>query len=489
MPAVRLIEPPRRVYNSSGSGQGNITIDSVVGTGLYFHEAFVQGDYFEYGLYNLSLNEAETGWGIIENLASGLGVMSRNVDRSTDGVGVALNLQAGQSYVLFLKKSDGRTISEDPSTSKASKPEVITKTVNVLDWSEIQTQTLSNTAVAQRFWVGQGPAQDDGNAGLWEWRPGSLAAPNDIVNDTTVTVIQSTAHPSSGRYHNVPISPAIIDYSTLASIPFRTFGFDSTGGDEVKFNHSVRGLMNVGIFTRYPKGVYETIAQWKAVASSVWVDGDEILILGKSQYGDCVPFKITWDQDNTNTAALDFTHYRPDDIAGVNQGRAVRTEPLLASKFTDSDATPSLKGDTFWTTANISPVGGITAFDDVLEGEVYWIVPGSADCLIKASAGLAKDYILKAATAPALVTKVGGAVKVFLSDNQQNSVDEVNGDGTNTVDINIVTDIDRALVFVGGAPVYPSQITSITANSPSVGMSRIVFSFNVAAADTVLVKG
>ena len=496
MSAVTFKELPRRVYNISGSGQGNITIDSVVGTGLYFHTPFTQGDFFEYLLYALSTNKAEVGWGIIENLSQGLGVMSRNVDESSDGIGVALNLQAGQPYILGLKKSDRRSLSENPSTLKATRPELITRTVNVLDWDELQDQPLANTAVAQRFWVAQGRAQDDGNSGLWEWRPGSNAAPNNIAVDVTVTVIQSSVHPGNGRYHRVPMTPAVANFADVANIPLRAIGFDATGGDKVKLNHPVRGLMNVAVVARFPVGVYPTIDLWKAEASAKWNEGDEFLIFGKSQYGDCVPFSIVWDDDNTNTTALDFTHYRPADVAGANQGRAVRTEPAMTATFADALATPSFKGSNEWKIAATPPPGGYTEFKDILEGETYTLWPHTTKhALLKGAIGslppsvlAGGDYYFGPGDGHLIVKKRGGIVRVSATHQERRgALGPFAGTGVATIDVaSRISPNRKPLVLINGGVQDPAALTTITPDTPADGSTRLTFGFNIAATDSVV---
>lgn len=63
------------------------------------------------------------------------------------------------------------------------------------------------------------------------------------------------------------------------------------------------------------------------------------------------------------------------------------------------------------------------------------------------------------------------------------------GDGTNTIDVAGVLHPNGTLVLIDGAPILPAQITSITPDSPAQGQTRVVFTFNVAAANDVIFFG
>lgn len=66
---------------------------------------------------------------------------------------------------------------------------------------------------------------------------------------------------------------------------------------------------------------------------------------------------------------------------------------------------------------------------------------------------------------------------------------ETVGDGSNTIDVAGALNTTGCLVIINGAAILPSQITSITQDTPAQGQTRIVFTFNVAAVDSVLILG
>lgn len=72
--------------------------------------------------------------------------------------------------------------------------------------------------------------------------------------------------------------------------------------------------------------------------------------------------------------------------------------------------------------------------------------------------------------------------------NRRREIETV-GAGTNTVDLAGVFPSNKPEIFINGALIYPSQITSVTPNSPSAGQSRVVFTFTVASTDAVFARG
>lgn len=168
----------------------------------------------------------------------------------------------------------------------------------------------------------------------------------------------------------------------------------------------------------YHQGEFITFAQWKALDSGQWAANQTFVFRGVTAENDLAGQRLTfkWDASSTNTDALDVTHLRPDDISGSNAGRAVIVEPAAATKFTDSDTTPSMKGSRIHRCADTAPAA-ITALDDMVDGEPHYIYPGAADQVFEHGSSLlcpgSTDYTLFTDGSPIIALSDNGVVSLF----------------------------------------------------------------------------
>ena len=63
------------------------------------------------------------------------------------------------------------------------------------------------------------------------------------------------------------------------------------------------------------------------------------------------------------------------------------------------------------------------------------------------------------------------------------------GNGTNTIDVALDLNPAGVLVWIDGGLMLPAQITSVTPGTPAQGQTRVVFTFNIAAANAVVFLG
>lgn len=128
--------------------------------------------------------------------------------------------------------------------------------------------------------------------------------------------------------------------------------------------------------------VVATVTALKAIdAAGATQDDDKALVLGNAAIGDCEAFYVKWSAASTATAD-DFAVFRPSvGAAASGAGRWLRVNVSPTAAFTNSDATPSVKNGSWFTTAG-TPPASITAFDDCFEGQVFTIQRGSVDQII-----------------------------------------------------------------------------------------------------------
>lgn len=497
---ARLIKPPRGVFFVVGNGQGNAEILSVAGNGEYFDFTFQLDDYFEYALESVNLQVAETGVGTIVATAPNKGLFSRAVVNSTDGVGQALSLQQGETYVLLLKTSDEGAITEDPVSGLVSNTDPINKTVIALDFAQLKTQTIPSSSGVY-FFVVYGAVPGDGRGGLFEWVPGSVIVFDDIVVDLDVNTIKSD-NSVSGRYirHNTGWIPEAV---ATAAMPTGSVSRDS-GTKNITSYHSVAGLRIVPEVLSYQLGEWATLALLLAEASTYvdnnavsqprWRNGDVVTVLGYVAEGDVLtPLRLKWvTADGDVSAALGVTKWRPNDIAGGVTGRWVIVQTDQVDLFADNDATPSVKDMDVAQVAVIPPAAGYTTFDEMRDGKLLIVRPNVKAAKFIHAAGFkmpgGRDFWFLPNDPPALFYKNNSIIEV-ISRTPRPYLSEHVGDGTATLDIARVIDPTACEIKIDGAIILPSQITSITPNTPGDGQTRIVFSFNVTAANVVVVSG
>lgn len=496
----RLIKPPRGVFFAVGNGQGSFEIVQVAGTGLYFDFNFQLDDYFEYALESASLNVAETGVATITATTPNKGIASRAVVQSTQGVGQALNLQLGETYILLLKASDDKTVTEDPVTGRIAKPDPINKTVFVLNFNVLKTMTPPAGADVY-FEVVYGTAVADGRGGIFEWVPGSAVAFDDPVADLDVNVIKND-NSVNGRFirRNAAF---ILQQVATGAMPTGSFSREATTKD-LRSYHPLYGEKIVPEVEQYDYGTWPTLTSLLAEAStyldtsgapqSRWPDGVYITVRGYAFEDDVVrPLRLKWVANDVDaTAALGVTKWRPDDITGGNPGRWVVSQPNQQDKFIDNDSTPDVSGTDVGVVADIPPATGYTTFDGMRDGKFMLVRPGVKAGKFVHSAGFrmpgARDHWLLPGDPPLLFYKNNAIIEV-LSVKPRQFVSTHVGDGTDIVVIDRLIDPTAFLVQIEGATILPSQIDSVTLDSPLDGQTSIDFGFNVTNVQTVLVFG
>lgn len=249
----------------------------------------------------------------------------------------------------------------------------------------------------------------DEKGALYVWEPAEATAGDDF--NYVVSSLSAT-----GRW---------VRQRQILELPVLSADSDSYSGGTYKVGSEIRDKSAAGIVKKVPRverfqqGEFITFAEWKALASTQWANGDTFVFRGITAENDLGGERLTykWDSSNTDTAALDVITIRPDDITGSNPGRAVIVEPGAIPKFTNSDATPSLKGSRFHRCADTVPAL-ITALDDMIDLRVYFIFPGAQDQIFQHGASLlcpgGINFTLRTNDSPIMAVSDNGVVSLIV---------------------------------------------------------------------------
>lgn len=248
----------------------------------------------------------------------------------------------------------------------------------------------------------------DKKGALYVWEPAEATAGDDF--NYVVSSLSAT-----GRW---------VRQKQMIEIGVVSADSDAYSGATYKVSSEIRDKNASGIVKKVPRverfhqGEFITFAEWKALASSQWSTGDTFVFRGITGENDIGGERLTytWDSSNTDTASLDTITIRPDDITGSNPGRAVLVEPATVTKFTNSDATPSMKGARVHRCADTVPAL-ITALDDMVDLRVYFILPGAQDQIFAHGASLlcpnGVNYTLRTSGAPIMAISDNGVVSLI----------------------------------------------------------------------------
>lgn len=249
----------------------------------------------------------------------------------------------------------------------------------------------------------------DKKGGLYVWEPTEATAGDDF--NYVVSSLSAT-----GRWVR---QKQMIEIGVVSDDTAAYNGATYKVGDEIREKTSAGIVKKVPRVENFHQGEFSTFAAWKAIPSAQWTDGDTFVFRGITEENDLGGDRIAfvWNGSNTDTATLDVITIRPTDITGSNPGRAVIHEIAAATKFADSDATPSVKGSRFHRIAD-TPPASITAIDDIVDGQIHYIFPGSSDQVFANGASLIcpnnDDYTFRSTDAPVMAVSDNGVVSLIV---------------------------------------------------------------------------
>lgn len=398
----------------SGTGTTGAVTVSAVQEG-YLSPTVSVGEKFYYVIKNDNGNNIEYGVGTWTASSPGIGVFTRSVIKSTNGAATALNL-SGNSFNVYIDIPAEKIVFVlDDGTVKNA--DAIIKSISVDDFAALAAlATPTNNNVL--YMVKQGTSLNDGRGGLFEWVAGDTSTQDDHTTDVTVNIIKLTGA-STGRMFRRKFFLDVFEASASTNQPLGTIGTIGSGDAkslEIKRSiNSTETNKKIPEVESYHQGEYATFAAWKAVASTKWKASDTFVFRGITSENDLGGQRLTykWDASSTDTASLNSITIRPDDVSGSNPGRAVLVEPSAMPKFSNADATPSMALSRFQRCADTVPAA-ITALDDMVDLQPYYIFPGAQDQVfthgasLKCPAGV--DYTLRTDGSPLLAISDNGVV-------------------------------------------------------------------------------
>lgn len=323
-------------------------------------------------------------------------------DSSTGG---AITFSTGEPITVFSDLGQSKIVYEDgdgvaqnaTSVLKTFSPEILT---------ELKTTPLPSSGKSVALL--RNILADDAKGAVYTWDPDETATGDDF--NYVVSGLSAT-----GRW--VREKP-IIEVPNLANDAAAYDGSLYGVSDSLRHKRSDSVVKKVAAVENFHQGNFSTFAEWQALASSKWADGDTFVFRGITEENDLAGQELifAWDASSTNTDALGVTQLRPTDITGSNPGRAVLTEPSAMSKFTNSDATPSLAGGRFHRCADTVPAA-ITALDDLVDLQPHWIFPGAQDQVFTNGASLkcpgGVDFTLRTTGSPVMIVSDNGVVSII----------------------------------------------------------------------------
>ena len=271
--------------------------------------------------------------------------------------------------------------------------------------ADLKTTPLPASGKTVRYL--RGILDGDRKGAFYVWDPASAASGDDFA-----VVVSSLS--ATGRW---------LRQATIIEIPQLSADGDSYNSslyavsNDLRFKNSSGAVKKLPRVESYHQATFATFAAFKAAASTKWATGDLIEIRGITAEGDIdAPMIGTWDGSSTNTTNLDYQFLRPDDISGSNPGRLSFPVPVRAVKFTNSDATPSVKAGILFTCADTVPAA-ITTFDDMKDGASIIVQPGLQDQVFTHSSSFkmheARDYTLRTTDAPIQFYKDNGVISML----------------------------------------------------------------------------
>lgn len=199
---------------------------------------------------------------------------------------------------------------------------------------------------------------------------------------------------------------------------FRWDAADATAADGIdtfRNANSATGLHKRVRLDPAPLLVFATMTALRAAdAAALYKSGRRALVLGRSAAGDCPPFPVEWDPaaNSSHDGAMTF---RPTvGAASSGAGRWLRASNSPNQNFTSADATPSIAGGNYFTTAGST---AITDFDDAYEGQVFTVARGGSDIVITHNSSLidlgGSNITLTSAQPTLLLQHVGGVHRLL----------------------------------------------------------------------------
>lgn len=162
-----------------------------------------------------------------------------------------------------------------------------------------------------------------------------------------------------------------------------------TADKKIWYYDADRGIGEIPLIDSAWRAIVGNVAALRALTPDGYRDGERVLVAGSTARGDDF-FEVEW-SSGSSTADNNVDVFKPtlhdDGAPWVDAGRFLAVAPIRAIKFADEDATPSVAGSTVFTAADVSPPGGITAFDDFRNNKRIKLQPGAADVVIKQANG------------------------------------------------------------------------------------------------------
>lgn len=298
---------------------GAVTVTGLDASTPYYLPTVTSGNQFWYGILTDGAGNWEYGlgqWSGSGNGTTTFGTFIRQtVLRSKSGASLPANF-SGNPVTLIFDIPAEKGLFLDGSGNIVN-GDLIANAVNVKDFATLVARTVP-TANNVVFNIGYGRTLGDGLGGKFIYQSGSSATADDHTTDVTVNTIAPAV--GAGRYLRVFDATPPVELSGDASAPSGALFRNSTSKD-LRSKHPTLGGLAIPETVNFVKASFATLSALKAQASSIWKQGDLIVLRGILADADIQPIVGVWQAASTNTDALDKTYVRPDDISGGNAGR------------------------------------------------------------------------------------------------------------------------------------------------------------------------
>lgn len=319
------------------------------------------------------LSDADYTYGYIEQgslweectlTKSGSTLVRSNVTASSSG-GSSVSFNGSSSSTVFVDIPLSKLLIAQADGTFANADALLgTVTLNTL--TALKNAPLPASTGYARYVRGLASATD-GNGGWYYWDSADATAGDDYLY--VVSNVSGT-----GRWIRVKQQ---LDPATAANDGAVKTGAVARVSTYLRSKHATHGALYVPEAYSYVKAIFDTYAAFKAVASTVWANGDRVAFNGITAKNDAPYHEGVYASASTNTDALDILFLRPDDISGSNPGRLQFTEPATIAKFADGDSSPTVKGARNFRASDAGTT--ITALDDAIDLQTYTIFPGAAN--------------------------------------------------------------------------------------------------------------